>query len=423
MARLEAAVVLATALLVSGVAEATQHLMRPGDNWEAVDSRLKPGDEIILMTGRHRAATLRNAIGTGDEPITIRGLDPTNPPLIEAERYGIRLCGARHVRISDVRISGATINGILIEGAFPADADSADADSADVDSADANSADRGGDSGGGDAATGLTDGSVSLVNVFVGANGPQATPGQRHAIHLRHLDGVELTGCRVEGWAGSAVEIVGCRNVRVLKSTFIGRPEFIQSSGVRIRAGSERVRVEASRFRNAGDQAVCIGAGSKLHEFIESNDATSGPRFEASRVQVRRNVFEEGLSAVAFVDAQRATVRHCTIIRPRRAVVSVRHEQKDARFGGIQHCSFGTNLVVWQPGDLRMITHVGPEADASVLTLEENLWWAPDLAETLEELGGFIGEQAFPQITDVDPRLDDALRPQEERAAGFGADL
>ncbi len=395
MSRVPALTALLMAIFMTGAAGATQHLVRPGENWEVVDGRLKPGDEIILLSGNHRPGTLRNAQGTAELPITMRGLDPENPPLIEADRYGIRLVDPRHVVISDLRITGATINGILIDGGAGA-------------------------SRAHDKAT--TPGRVTLTRLTVTANGPRNTDGQRHAIHLRHLEEVGIDSCRVEGWVGTGLEIVACRNVRVVASTFIGLPAFVQRSGIRARAGSDRVRIETSRFRNTGDQGVCIGARSKPDDFAALPEKDSGPRFEASRVHVQRCIFEDSLSAVAFVNTEHSFARNCTIVRPRRAVMSVRHEQKDPAFGGVHRCAFGNNLVVWEPGDLTMITHVGPDADASLLLIEQNLWWSPGLAGALEGLGGFVGEQAFPQIIDVDPGLDDAFRPTAEAAAGFGAD-
>jgi hypothetical protein len=240
---------------------------------------------------------------------------------------------------------------------------------------------------------------------------------------LLNVDEVRLRACRIEGWAGSGVELQHVMGAEIIECRFIGREDHVQVSGVRARGITDRVTIERCEFVDCGDQGVCIGGGSKPEELppLPGEGIADGSLYEAARVQVLQCVFRGGQCAVAFVNCERATVRNCTIFRPRRAVVSVRREQTDARFGGISNCAFGSNLVVWEPRDVAMLTHTGPGADPAGIFLEENLWWSPDLAETTAKLGPFPGTLQFPQVTDVDPLLDEALRPQAVPAQIFGA--
>ena len=86
--------------------QAKQHLVRAGSNWEMLEKKLRPGDEIILMPGVHRAATLDNLRGTEARPIVIRSVDPRLGAKIRAEGYGLRLVNPRHVRVENLIIDG-----------------------------------------------------------------------------------------------------------------------------------------------------------------------------------------------------------------------------------------------------------------------------------------------------------------------------
>jgi hypothetical protein len=374
-------------------ASATQHLIRAGDNWELLQDHIKPGDELILMPGEHRPAVFDNLHGTPDQPIIIRTAHPKHFVTIQAELYGIRLRNPRHVRIQNVIIDGAELNGISIDGT----PDEEDGESKQEPA-----------------------GQVVLENVIVRNTGPRDL---RHAFDLEFLDGVRIVNCRVEGCTGSGIELVACTNVVIDQCRFDGTQDLQPISGIRIRGGSDRVRIEKCIFDQTGQQGICIGGmttiAGRFPPPIDENETRS--LFEASRVNISRCIIHGGLCAFSFVHCDRATVRNCTIVRPRRVVVSIRREQEDQRFPVASGCSFGSNLIVWQPDDLTSIAHLGEGASVEGVNLEENLWWSPDLETTLESLGSFPGVAAFQQIIDVNPKLDDQFRPRNDAAKLFGA--
>jgi hypothetical protein len=271
-------------IVVAREAIATQHLVAAGEDWSLLDSRLKPGDEILLMPGTHRAVTLENARGTSDRPIVIRPADPAQPVTIEADRYGLRLLGPRHVQIADVIITGATIHGLSLEGKKTSAREAA--------------------AGEGESAR---CGSVTLRHVAVLDTGPR---GLRHGVRIEQLDDVRILGCRVEGWAGSGIEIVACSDVLIEDCAFSGKEDFTQLSGVRLRAGSQGIRLNRCRFQASGDQGVCIGGESKMDEFARPPAADAEPEslFEAIEVEVLRCTFRDGLCAVGW---STAATRRC----------------------------------------------------------------------------------------------------------------
>jgi hypothetical protein len=381
-------------MLAAGV-NAGQHIVRAGTDWSLLAGKVKPGDEIVLLPGEHRGVTLESIHGTVEQPIVIRSVDADHIAVIKADLYGIRLRNPRHVEIRDLKITDAKINGIVLEGRAKGAAAEEEA-SADP------------------------PGHVTIRNVAVLNTGPE---GLRHAIDVERLSHVTIRDCRISAWAGSGIEIIASSNVTVRDTGFSGRENFTQLSGVRVRAGSERVFVDRCTFIDAGDQAVCIGGESEMEDFrpAPAEDAQPGTLYEAAHVQVTRCIMVRGRSAVAFVNCRHASVRNCTIVRPQRAVFSIRNEQTDPRFGGTRQSSIGSNLIVWKPGDVEMITHLAGGADVSGISLEQNLWWSPQLAEKRDELGPFPGVSQFPQLTNVDPKLGDDLQPQDPQAELFGA--
>ncbi len=103
------------AIMPARVALGTQFLIGPGKKWEEMVARAKPGDEILLMPGRHTAALLEDLVGTADAPIIIRSFDPSNPVTIVAGNYGLRLIRCRHLVLENIIITGAVIHGVLVD--------------------------------------------------------------------------------------------------------------------------------------------------------------------------------------------------------------------------------------------------------------------------------------------------------------------
>lgn len=372
-------------------ATGTQHLVAPGHDWVSVASRVRPGDQIILMPGRHRPGTLKGLEGTWAKPIIIGGLSPDNPAIIVAERYGIRLRRPRHVILQNLRITGATTHGIVID--------------------DEGSPDRGGEP---------WTAEVTLRDVTVTKTGPRS---KRSAIMLRGVKTVRLSNCHVEEWGGSAIDIVGCQNITINNSTFKGSAGLSESNAIMVRGGSDRIRIINCRIENPGERGLSLGSVSGLRRFrpsIEEN-AKPGSRFEATHVRVDHCVFIGGDCAVAIVNASDCRVRHSTFVRPRRWVLGALSEPHDPRIGPAQRITFGANIIVWQPGDLERLVQVDDGVDPEGIVIEPNLWWSPRMQDEWEKLGPLPGEQILAQVTNIDPDLDERHQPRTMQAKPFGA--
>lgn len=367
---------------------ATQHLVSPGQDWSRLHDRIKPGDEIILMPGPHRPAFFQDLHGTPEQPITIRGFSEEHPGLITAQSFGLQFSRPRHVILQDLIISGARGNGINLD-------------------------DQDGQQSIGEPWTA----DVMIRRVKVLRTGPS---GNTDGIKLSGLRNVRLFECTVEGWGGSAVDLVGCQDVTIESSTFRGLREHAQSSGIQIKGGSTRVRVTQCRLENAGLRAINLGGSTDLKYFRPpvAESAKVDSQFEATNVVIERCVIIGSDCAIAFVNSRGASIRQNTIVNPKLWVFRILQETRDPRFGPSEGGTIGGNLIVWQEGKLAELINVGPSTRAEALMFEENVWWSPDLKPS--QIERLPGRQLLPQLT-VDPTLDDDFRPQNPEVSGLGA--
>ncbi|MCH7546339.1 MAG: hypothetical protein IID30_08050 [Planctomycetes bacterium] len=378
---------------------AGQILIAPGQAWEDIALQAKPGDEIILMPGTHRAVTIKNLRGTKRRPIIIRGLDAKNPSIIDAKTYGIRLVRPRYVNLSDLNIVGALVNGILIDNSAPPGKARKPDEGKEPDE---------------------PYGNIILKNIHVERTGVR---GQRHAIFLIGMANIRIEACRITGWAGSGIEIVGCTEITIRETTFTGLKDFAQLSGVRIRAGSTNVEVSTSRFENCGLSGVCVGGASNLNEFFPKPDpkAQEGSIYEARQVRIDRNTFLGGATAITMTHCERAEIWRNTIIRPEYYVFCLLQTHNNELVGPTRRCTIGGNLISWQKEDLVKFFLIDDEVDLKTLKMDPNLWWTNESAQSLLRLGQIPADTRIQQIFDVDPKLNQEFYPTNLRANGFGA--
>jgi hypothetical protein len=391
MTRTIARIALALAAMgwLADPAAGTQHLVRAGDDWSRLAATCKPGDEIVLMPGQHRPAVLADLRGERGNPITIRSVAPHAPAVILADQDGLRLVRPQFVVVENIQIRDATMYGLLVDGRD-------------------------------DAGTAAEPWPSHLVirDVVIERIGPQ---GNRHGMRLSCLRRVDIEGCRVEGWGGAAIEIVGSHDVSLLRCQLKGLPDHGQQCGVQMRGGSVNVRIEQSRFENAGLYAVLFGGRSAPDEFCPPlpETETAASSFEIRSGYVEKSLILAGSNAIGFFGAAECLARNCTIIRPRGSVLVIGHDPADPRVSPLQRGIFGANLILWKPGDLTALAIVDPAVDAADFVVEPNLWWTPELEAQREALGSLPGD-AWEQIWDVNPELDAAFKPGNPDAATFG---
>ena len=312
---------------------ATQHLVSPGQDWQQLADRVRPGDEIILMPGCHRPATLNQLQGTRGNPITIRGLDPKRPSIIEATGVAPARHRPPHVVIEHLFITGAPICGLVADdlaatpARFPTESSPP---------------------------TPRKPWRANLVirNITITNTGPQ---GKRHAIELSGLQDVRIHDVHIEGGGGSGLELIGCHVVSVESCRFIAVQDYSQLHAIQIRAGSERVNITQCHFQGIAEAVVVVGGSSKLREFRPEipPDADSRSHYEARHVQLQRCTFLGGTCPIVLAHCDDTLMRNNTFIRPRPAVLCCTAEPTDHRIAPTRRPICGGNLHVWGPGDLR----------------------------------------------------------------------
>ncbi len=386
-------------------AHAAQILINPGDDWEKKAARARPGDEIILLPGRHRPATFERLHGSPGSPITIRAAAKDKPTIIAATLDGLRIKDAAHIVIRDIQITGGSASGIWLAGAS--------APSAPTESADGARA---------QAPTRARD--IYIDNVSISRIGPR---GERHGLILAGFADVRINRLQVEGWGGSAVELIACEDVAISRSAFRGLSDHSQACGIRARAGSDRVSITESRFENAGDIAVCMGGRSNPDEFIPPlpAGAASPTVAEAMRIMIDQSIIVGSLCPIAFIHATDCVVRSNTIYRPTRCVFALLQQNPDLAIRPNARNLFGGNLITWKAGDVSRLVEADEGVTITDFILEQNLWWSDDPPDRRDKLGPLPGrpEQTADQLFDVNPQFSETLKPGNPDARAFGVSI
>jgi len=375
-----------------------QHLVAPGESWEQLAAKVQPGDEIILMPGRHKPANFERLQGAKDAPITIRGLDAENKSVIQAARHGILITDPRHVVIANLDITGASIAGIALRSIHRADAPHP-----------------------GEAGSALNPAYVQLRNVTISKVGPT---GRRDAVEILGQDRVSIEQCSFDGWAGAAVAAIACANITIDGCTFKGQPDHSQTEAILMRAGTQNVTIERCMFELLAGPGIVAGGKSEPDAFQPPlmPDAPQRSVFEASAVQVMHCVFVNAKFPIVMRSADDILVRNCTFIRPKACLMLFEHQHDDPRMALPARLIFGGNIITWQRDDLATLyVATAGEFDLRHLTWEENLWWSDATIEQRSKLGELQGGLVSDQVHDIDPRLDEKHRPQNPDAAVFGA--
>lgn len=376
----------ALAVLVGAAcaSSAQRHIVAPGEDWSSL--RVAPGDEIVLMPGEHRPAWFHALRGTPDRPITIRGLDEQNPGVIAARNFGLLLRSPRHLVLQDITVIDARQNGLNID-----------------------------DQDGSGSIGEPWEADLTLRRVTVLRTGPS---GNTDGIKISGLRFVRIEACLVEGWGGSAVDLVGCHDVTIRDCTFRGLDGHGQSSGVQAKGGSARIAITRCRFEDAGRRAVNLGGSTGLEYFRPPVpvDAAPGTWYEATDVTVERCVFVAGECAVAIVGARGARILDSTIHLPRRWPFRLLQETADPRFGPSEGPIVGGCIIVTASPSPPV--NIGAGTRPESFRFEGNLWWAPGLHP--DALDSLPGERVRPQVV-TDPALDADQFPTNPAASDFGA--
>jgi hypothetical protein len=341
-----------------------------------------PGTVIRLAPGRYQPGVfVANLQGTAQRPIVIEGADKEQPPLFEGGSTAWQLSDCAHLILRNLATRGQRANGINIDDGGSYDTPSHH---------------------------------LLLEKIHVADVGPK---GNFDGIKLSGVVDFTLRDCTVEGWAGQAVDMVGCHRGVIEGCTFRGKAGFSQSTGPQTKGGSSQIALRRCLFLDGGSRAVNIGGSTGLAYF-----RPRGALYEAREISVEGCIFVGSQAPLAFVGVDGAVVRYNTIYRPDKWVLRILQETTEPGFVPCRNGRFERNLVVFRRADVSIPVNIGPHTAAETFVFADNLWYCEDRPQAsrpalpTEETGGVYG---------IDPRLstldEGRLRPQNPQAAPFGA--
>lgn len=301
----------------------------------------------VYAGGLHAA----NLAGNPDEPIVLEAADPANPPAIRGGKGGIMLSGCSFIELRDLVLEGATENGINVD-----------------------------DGGrGGDPARGIV-----LRRITVRNSSPK---GNRDGIKISGIEGFQIVDCTVEDWgaAGSAIDLVGCHNGIVEKSTFrrtgAAAVENREANGVQAKGGSSGIVIRGCRFLNTGGRGVNLG-GHTGRPFFRPRDA----KWEARDLAVEDCTFQGSQAPVVFAGVDGAVVRRNEIRYPGRWVFRILQENTADGMAPCRNGVIADNRIVFRSGRMAAAVNVGPDTRPETFRFENNSWLCEDTPPTTRRL-------------------------------------
>lgn len=341
---------------------------------------IPPGSTLLIAPGTYSGGlSLRGIRGTKDKPITIAGADPKNPPVIAGGGACLHVVSPTFLQIRDIVFQHARGNTVNIDdGGSPTPV-----------------------------ATGIT-----LKNLVL--RDMRDARGNNDGLKLSGISGFTVENCTIVNWGagGSAIDMVGCRDGKILNCTF-HQDDPASSNGVQAKGASRDILVEGCVFDDAGQRAVNIGGSTGLQFFRPQSPR---PTFEAKDVTVRRCTFRGSMAPVSFVGVDGAVVEDCVIYRPTRWILRILQENRDPSFVPSRNGVFRRNLVVFRSDEIRAHVNISDGTSPETFTFEANQWYCldaparskPDLPT--EETNGTYGIDPNLQ----DPEQGDFTRPQEQ---------
>jgi hypothetical protein len=357
-------------------------LVRDSSQLRSALRGIKPGATVKLAGGQYRGGvSIVGVSGSAGAPITISAADEKNPPIFSGGNEALHLSDCNHLVLRGIVVRGFPSNGINID-----------------------------DGGSFDTPTK----NITIDNVTIENTGPK---GNHDALKLSGLDNFIIRNSVFRGWAGSAIDMVGCHMGVVEGCRLVGAKGFTQSSGIQMKGGSADIVVRRNYFDKAGSRAINLGGSTGL-QFFRPSVGT----YEAKNITVAGNRFAGSMAPIACVTADTGHIYNNTFYMPEKWVLRILQETRDSRFKSCQGVLFERNLVVYD-SRIRSFVNVGPGTRPETFTFRHNAWFRTDGSRKpmlpTNETGG---------VYQVDPRLAGAgtekmkASSPDPRLKGIGAD-
>lgn len=342
----------------------------------------KPGTRIRIAPGNYRpGVSARDLHGTADTPIVIEGTDARKSPVFRGGTTGWHLSDCSYLTLRNLSIGGQSGNGLNIDDGGSYDTPSHH---------------------------------ILLENISVADIGPT---GNHDGIKLSGVDDFVVRHCRIGGWGGQAIDMVGCHRGVIEKCGFTGKPGFSQNAGPQTKGGSSEIVIRACRFDGAIGRAINLG-GSTGKPFFRP----LGVKYEARQITVEGCTFVGSQAPVAFVGVDEAVVQYNTIVRPEKWVMRILQETRDPDFLVCGNNRFERNLIVFRRSDVNVFVNIGPGTAPETFQFADNFWYCQDRPQASQpqlpvtETGGVYGR---------DPKLrllaSGLSSPGDAMASRYGA--
>ena len=300
----------------------------------------KPGTTIRIAPGKYAGGVYASGLaGTAAQPIVIEGAHRNNWPVFDGGSEAIHLTDAAHVTLRRLIIQGQTGNGINIDDGGTYDSPSHH---------------------------------VTIEDVAFRDIGPK---GNHDALKMSGVDDFQVRRCSFEGWAGQAVDMVGCHRGVVEGCWFRAKPGFDSTTGPQAKGGSSAIVIRKSTFAGPIQRGVNVGGSTGLKYFRPPDK----PTFEAKDITVEACEFSDGVIApIAFVGVDGAIARGNKIVRPTRFVFRILQETTEPGFVPCRNGVIEKNVIVFRRADVREPINIGPGTDAKSFRFAGNHWFCED---------------------------------------------
>ena len=168
----------------------------------------KPGTTIRIAPGQYQPGIYVSRLkGTQQHPIVIEGADEERPPSFEDGKVAWHLIDCAHLTFRNIAVRGQSANGINIDDGGTYESPTHD---------------------------------IVLEDIHVADIGPK---GNLDGIKLSGVDDFVVRRCRVEGWGGQAIDMVGCHRGLIEECEFVCKRGFSQTTGPQTKGGSSQITI------------------------------------------------------------------------------------------------------------------------------------------------------------------------------------
>lgn len=301
--------------------------------WMEKLRHLNHGDVLKLAPGEYPGGQHVQGL----KNLTLEALDPQNPPHIHGGSTGLQFSRCHGLTLRHLKISGQSMNGLNLDDGGMLE----------------------------ERIQGIT-----LEDLEVSDIGPQ---GNHDAIKGSGLEGLTIRRCRLSGWGGQGVDLVGCHRSLIRECEFMGKPGYSATAAVQMKGGCRGIVVEKCRFQNAAERALNLGGSTGLPYFRPPDAA-----HEAADLTVRDCLIEGSLCAAAFVGVDGALFTGNTVLYPKKWVFRILQESTEPRFVPCRNVRITNNRIIFRRAEVSVDINIGPGTAPETFVFEKNAWFAED---------------------------------------------